>query len=66
MSGDTPITTDVTPEFKAMVDAIIAAGHTCQSVLRRVDARIAATPPGPGRDNLVSFRKKLIEKIKNG
>lgn len=56
---------DVTPETKAMVDAIIAAGHTVQSVLRRVDARIAATPPGAGRDNLISFRDQLVEKINN-
>ena len=64
-----PKTTDemgVTQEFKALMDAIIAAGHTCQSVLRRVDARIAVTPLGVGRDNLVSFREKLIEKIQNG
>lgn len=59
-------TTDVTPEFKALVDAIIAAGHTCQSVLVRLDKRIDETAPGPGRDNLVSFRQQLVEKIKNG
>jgi hypothetical protein len=55
-----------TPEIKALVDAVIAAGHTCQSVLRRLDARLAGTPPGPGRDNLEAFRHQLIEKIKHG
>lgn len=58
-------TTEVTPEFKALVDAIIAAGHTCQSVLRRLDERIARTPAGAGRDNLLDFRQQLVEKIAN-
>ena len=48
---------------KALVDAVIAAGHTCQSVLSRLDARIAETPPGDGRDNLMAFREQLVEKI---
>jgi uncharacterized protein YukE len=56
-------TTEVTPEFKALVDAVIAAGHTRQSVLSRLKARIAKTPPGSGRDNLVAFRQQLVEKI---
>lgn len=55
--------TDVTPEFKKLVDAVIAAGHTCQTVLARLDERIAKTPPGPGRDNLTDFRHQLVEKI---
>lgn len=55
----------VAPEFKALVDAIIAAGHTCQSVVLRVDARIAKTPPGAARDNLEDFRNQLLEKIRN-
>jgi hypothetical protein len=58
-------TTDVSPEFKATVDAVIATGHTCQSVLLRLDARLAKTPPGSCRDNLVKFRHELVEKIKN-
>jgi hypothetical protein len=58
-------TTDLPPEFKATVDAVIAAGHTCQSVLSRLDARLAKTPPGTGRDNLVKFRHELVEKIKD-
>lgn len=49
-------TAAVSPEFKALADAVIGAGHTCESVLRRLDARIAATPPGTGRDNLTAFR----------
>ena len=57
-------TTDVPPEFKALVDAVIAAGHTCQSVLSRLDARLAKTPPGTDSDNLVKFRHELVEKIK--
>lgn len=56
--------TEVTPEFKALTDAIIAAGHTCETVLRRLDARIAGTPAGTGRDNLMSFREQLVEKIR--
>lgn len=55
--------TTVTPEFVALVDTVIAAGHTCQSVLHRLDERIARTLPGPGRDNLVAFRLQLVEKI---
>jgi hypothetical protein len=62
-------TTPPTPEFKAVVDAVIAAGHTCESVLGRLDARIAATLPGAGRDNLTAFRAQLVaqlvEKIDN-
>lgn len=50
-------------DVKAMVDAVIAAGYTCQSVLARLDDRLAATPPGPGRDNLLDFRKQLVAKI---
>lgn len=53
------------PKVGAMVDAIIAAGHTCQSVLARLDGRLANTPPGPGRDNLLAFRKQLVAKIKS-
>lgn len=56
----------VDPEFVALVDAVIAAGHTCQTILQRVNARIAKTPAGPGRDNLMDFRRQLIEKIKTG
>lgn len=65
MSDPISKTTDVTPEFKALVDAIIAAGHTLQSVLRRTDARIAQTPAGDGRDRLVVFREQLAEKVRS-
>lgn len=59
-----PATTgNVSPEFKALVDAVIASGHTCQSVLKRLDDRIAKTPPGIGRENLLDFRRQLVEKI---
>jgi hypothetical protein len=60
MSGDE----EVSPEFKRLVDAAVAAGHTCQSVLLKVNERISATPPGTGRDNLINFRRMLMEKIK--
>ena len=56
----------VTPEFEKLVDAVIAAGHTRQSVLARLDTRIARTAPGPSRDNLLEFRRQLVEKINNG
>lgn len=54
---------NISPDFKKLVDAVIAAGHTCQSVLERLDARIAKTPEGPGRDNLIHFRQQLVDKI---
>jgi hypothetical protein len=56
-------TEDVPPDFVKLVDAILAAGHTCQSVLLHLDERIARTLPGSGRDNLTAFRQKLVEKI---
>jgi hypothetical protein len=56
---------DVSDEFKGLVDAVIAAGHTCQTVLPILEARIKREPPGQGRDNLNNFRKLLKEKMKN-
>ena len=56
---------DVSDEFKGLVDAMIAAGYTCQTVLPKLEARIKKTPPGIGRDNLMNFRRLIKEKIKN-
>ena len=61
--NQTTAETGITPDFKKLVDAVIAAGHTCQSVLDRLDARLAQTHPGAGRDNLLNFRQQLVEKI---
>ena len=58
-----PQTTGVTPDFKALVDAVIAAGYTCQTVLIRLDKQIAASPPGDGRDRLQDFRRQLVERM---
>ncbi len=58
-------TEEVSEEFKSLVDAVVAAGHTCQSVLVRLEARIKVTPSGVGLDNLKNFRRLLKEKIKN-
>lgn len=63
MASENQTTEDVTPDFKALVDAVVAAGHTRQSVLKRLDARIARTPSGTGRDNLMNFRRLLMEEI---
>lgn len=54
---------DPTPGWKALVDRVVAAGYTCQSVLVRLDARLARTPLGVGRDNLLAFRQQLVEEI---
>ena len=54
-----------TSEFVALVDAIVAAGHTRQSVLRRLNQRIAGTPPGPERDNLIAFRDSFKAALKD-
>ena len=62
MSDDFP---DVSDEFKKLVDAVIAYGHTCQTVLPILEARIKREPLGVGRDNLINFRELLKEKIKN-
>jgi len=53
----------VTPDFIALVNAIIAQGETCQSVLVKLDVRPAKTPAGPGRDRLTDFRHELVAKI---
>jgi hypothetical protein len=57
-------TTGVTPEFATMADAVIAAGHHGEDlVLVRLNNRIDETPAGPERDNLLDFRRQLVEAI---
>ena len=60
---DPALPPDVSPEFVALVDRIVATGHTLHTVLGALDMRIATTPPGIGRDNLLAFRRQLVEKI---
>jgi hypothetical protein len=50
-------TTEVTPEFKALVDAVIAAGHTCQSGL----LRLAVTMESCGRGGMLSSRTDALK-----